>query len=159
MPSRAVPPKPEVLRGTVGLVVPSLDELAKRLEYAGKEMKRVVPETHDSFPGSEEGRCVEATCPWGNRVRCHAPSPEFGRIELGIVYVDFDVPHGTADGIARFYSEVMRAPAKAQEGPRHGQRRPQPEALSSPRRRRRCPSTTTTTSRSTSPTSLRPTNG
>jgi len=49
-------------------------------------------------------------------VRCHAPSPEYGPIELGIVYVDFDVPPGTAEGIARFYTEVMRAPASAQKG-------------------------------------------
>src|ERR1700750_1095223 len=31
MPSRAVPPKTERLRGTAGLVVPSLDDLEKRL--------------------------------------------------------------------------------------------------------------------------------
>src|SRR3977135_3617287 len=35
MPSRAVPPKAERLRGTAGFVVPSLEELKKRLEYAG----------------------------------------------------------------------------------------------------------------------------
>jgi hypothetical protein len=49
-------------------------------------------------------------------VRCHAPSPEYGNTELGIVYVDFDVPKGTAEGIARYYTEVMRAPAKAAKG-------------------------------------------
>jgi hypothetical protein len=58
---------------------------------------------------------VEATCPWGNRIRCHAPSPEWGRTELGLVYVDFDVPPGTAEGIARFYSEVMKAPGIVQD--------------------------------------------
>ena len=41
MPSRAVPPKAERLRGTAGFVVPSLEELAKRLEHAGKEMKDI----------------------------------------------------------------------------------------------------------------------
>ena len=109
LPSRAVPPRTEVLRGTVGLVVPSLSELRKRLEFAGSEMKRVVPETKTKFSWEEKNGVVEATCPWGNRVRCHAPSPEFGNTELGIVYVDFDVPQGTADGIARFYKEVMKA--------------------------------------------------
>jgi hypothetical protein len=58
---------------------------------------------------------VEATCPWGNRVRCHAPAPEFGRTELGLAYVDFDVPQGTNDGIARFYNEIMRAPAHVKD--------------------------------------------
>ena len=112
MPSRAVPPKTERLRGTAGLVVPSLDDLAKRLDYAGKEMKRVVGDArHFSYTVKKE--CIEATDPWGTRVRCHPPSPEYGPIELGIVYVDFDVPPGTAEGIARFYNEVMKAPAKA----------------------------------------------
>src|SRR5882672_1266615 len=84
MPSRAVPPKTERLRGTAGFVVPSLEELAKRLEYAGKEMKRIAP--------------------------------EYGPIELGLAYVDFDVPPGTTEGIARFYNEVMGAPAQASGG-------------------------------------------
>lgn len=116
LPSRGTPPRAEVLRGTVGLVVPSLDELKKRLEHAGNEMKRVVPEARTRFSWRENGAAVEATCPWGNRVRCHAPSPEYGRTELGIVYVDFDVPQGAAEGIARFYREVMRAPAQAASG-------------------------------------------
>src|SRR3954465_10315366 len=49
MPSRPVPPRAEVLRGTAGLVVPSLDELARRLEYAGQEIKRVVPQFPSKF--------------------------------------------------------------------------------------------------------------
>jgi hypothetical protein len=114
LPSRGT--KPEVVRGTVGFVVPSLDDLKKRLEHAGKEMKRVAPEKETKFSWREKDGAIEATCPWGNRVRCHAPSPEFGRTELGIVYVDFDVPKGTADGIARFYNEIMKAPAKASKG-------------------------------------------
>jgi len=115
MPSRAVPPKAERLRGTAGFVVPSLDDLAKRLEHAGKEMKRVVGDArHFSF--SLKNDCIEATDPWGTRVRCHAPSPEYGPIDLGLAYVDFDVPPGTADGIARFYNEVMEAPAQASKG-------------------------------------------
>src|SRR6185295_11679341 len=74
---------------------------------------RVVPEARTKFAWARKGDVVEATCPWGNRVRCHAPSPEYGGTELGLVYVDFDVPQGTAEGIARFYQEVMRAPARA----------------------------------------------
>ena len=116
LPCRAVPPRTEVLRGTVGFVVPSLAELKKRLEFAGAEMKRVVPEAKTRFSWQEKDGVTEATCPWGNRVRCHAPSPQFGNTELGLVYVEFDVPPGTADGIARFYKEVMRAPAKAEGG-------------------------------------------
>jgi len=116
LPSRGPAPKPEVLRGTVGLVVPDLGALKKNLEYAGKEMKRVVPEKTTRFSWQDKGDTVEATCPWGNRFRCHAPSPEFPRTELGLVYIDFGVPPGTAEGIARFYNQVMKAPARAGNG-------------------------------------------
>src|SRR3954470_8293187 len=115
MPSRAVPPKAERLRGTAGFVVPSLEDLAKRLEHAGKEMKRVVCDARN-FSYAVKKDCIEATDPWGTRVRCHAPSPEYGPIDLGLAYVDFDVPPGTAEGIARFYNEVMEAPATASKG-------------------------------------------
>lgn len=111
LPSRGERPRPEVLRGTIGFVVPDLRELAKRLEFAGSEMRRVVPERQTKFSFAVKDGWVEATCPWGNRFRCHAPSPEWGRTELGLVYVDFDVPPGTAEGISRFYHEVMKAPA------------------------------------------------
>ncbi|HZN99997.1 MAG TPA: hypothetical protein VFB93_02255 [Burkholderiales bacterium] len=103
---------PEVLRGTAGFVVPNLDDLVKRLEHAGNEMKRVAPELRTKFSWREKEGTIEATCPWGNRVRLHAPAPEFGRTELALSYVDFDVPQGTTDGIARFYNEIMKAPAK-----------------------------------------------
>ena len=114
LPSRGAPPKPEVLRGTIGLVVPDLNALKKNLEKAGTEMKRVAPEKQTKFAWREADGAVEATCPWGNRFRCHAPAPELGPIELGIAYVDFDVPPGTAEGIARFYKEVLLAPATAE---------------------------------------------
>jgi hypothetical protein len=115
MPSRAVPPRFERLRGTAGFVVPSLEDLARRLEYAGKEMRRVVPERNTDFAFSVKSHCIEATDPWGTRIRCHAPSPEFGNTELGLVYVDFNVPQGTAEGISRFYNEVIRAPARVSD--------------------------------------------
>ena len=116
LPSRGNPPKrAEVIRGTAGFVVPDLDALAKRLAFAGSEMKRVAPEVPNKFSFQQHNDSVEATCPWGNRVRCHAPSPEFGGTELGLVYVDFDVPEGTAEGIARFYNEVLRAPARVEK--------------------------------------------
>jgi hypothetical protein len=116
MPSRGENPKAERVRGTMGYVVPDLEALKKRLEYAGSEMKRVAPEKPNQFSWREKDGAVEATCPWGNRVRCHAPSPEFGKTELGLVYIDFDVPPGSAEGIALFYNDVMKAPARAERG-------------------------------------------
>src|SRR5690606_23313618 len=58
---------------------------------------------------------VEVTCPWGNRFRVHAPSPELGGFDLGMPYIELMVPTGTADGIARFYGEVIGAQARCEE--------------------------------------------
>lgn len=116
LPSRGARPRAQVLRGTAGFVVPDLEALKQRLDFAGAEMQRVVPEAATRFSWREQGGCIEATCPWGNRIRCHAPGPEFGRTELGLVYLDFDVPPGTAEGVARFYTEVMKAPASTGGG-------------------------------------------
>ena len=108
LPSRGRNPRPEVLRGTIGLVVPSLPELKARLERVADGLAET------KFSWKEEAGSIVATCPWGNRIRCHPPSAEFGPLELGLAYVDFDVPPGTAPGIARFYSEVMEAPSRTE---------------------------------------------
>ena len=105
MPSRD--PQPQRLRGTMGFVVPDLEVLKARLA-------RVAPRLAGTqFAWRDAGTHVEATCPWGNRVRCHAPAAAFGETELALAYVEFDVPKGSAAGIARFYTEIMGAPASA----------------------------------------------
>lgn len=108
MPSRD--PQPQRLRGTMGFVLPDLEALKARLA-------RVAPRLAGTqFAWRDAGTHVEATCPWGNRVRCHAPAAEFGDAELALAYVEFDVPPGTAEGIARFYTEIMGAPATVEKG-------------------------------------------
>jgi hypothetical protein len=104
MPTRE--PMPQVLRGTTGLVVPSL-------EISKKNLARIAPDLKGTkFSWRDAGTHLEATCPWGNRFRLHAPAPEFGPTDLGMAYIECDVPTGTAEGIARFYSEVMGAPSR-----------------------------------------------
>ena len=69
------------------------------------------------FAYSEHNDYVQATCPWGNTLRVHEPdAARFGRITLGIPYVEFDVPVGTANGIARFYREMIGTPAEVMNG-------------------------------------------
>ncbi len=95
-----------VLRGAVGVVTPDRDALLERLQAVKPKLKGT------KFKFKEHNDYVEATCPWGNTLRFHAPDVErFGRINLGIPYVEFTVPMGTADGIARFYREILKAPA------------------------------------------------
>ncbi len=97
---------PQVLRGRIGVVVPDLAALARRLA-------KVKPELDGTRFGFREGNdYIDAISPWGNRIRCHAPDKKFGGVNLGLPYVEFDVAPGAAAGIARFYREVMHAPAE-----------------------------------------------
>lgn len=100
---------PQVLRGHVGLVVPDLDALARRLEAVSGELDGT------RFAIATAASRIDVTCPWGNRLRCHAPGPRFGSTLLGMPYVAFDVPAGAAEGIARFYREILRAAASVED--------------------------------------------
>ena len=102
---------PEVVRGTTGLVLPSRRQLLERLHRAKKELEGT------KFGFTEQNDHVAVTCPWGNRFRCHEPdAARFGRISLGMPYVEFDVPPGSTPAIARFYRELLGAPATAEGG-------------------------------------------
>jgi catechol 2,3-dioxygenase-like lactoylglutathione lyase family enzyme len=99
----------QVVRGHTGIVVPDREALVRRLERTRKRL------TGTRFDFTEHEDFVEAVCPWGNRIRCYAPDERFGRITLGIAYVELDVPKRAADGIARFYRNVMGAKAAASD--------------------------------------------
>src|SRR4029078_494646 len=97
--------EPDVVRGTIGLVVPSREELLARLASVRKFLSGT------KFEFRETNDAVETVCPWGNRITLHAPDADrFGRIVLGMPYVEFDVRPGTAERIARFHRAVMQAP-------------------------------------------------
>lgn len=97
---------PQVLRGTVGLVLPDIEALKGRLDRIGRRFQ-------DSKLNYTEGNgYVDVTCPWGNHIRCHPPGEAFGNMVLGMPYVEFTVKPRTARGIADFYQKVMQAPSK-----------------------------------------------
>ncbi len=100
---------PQVLRGHVGLVLPDQDALLNRLAKVKGDLDG------SCFAFVEHGAFVEVISPWGNRLRCFGPDPSFGHISLGMPYVEFDVPVGTAAAIARFYREILEAPAEVSE--------------------------------------------
>jgi len=95
----------QVMPGHVGVVLPDLALLAKRLQRAEK------PLAGTQFAWSVEADYVAVTCPWGNHFRCYAPQAAFGAMQLGIPYVEALVRPGAAAGIARFYERVLGAPA------------------------------------------------
>ena len=101
----------QVLRGHTGIVIPGREALLDRLASVAGKLDGTA------FAFSEHNDYVEATCPWGNRVRCHEPdAARFGRISLGIPYVEFEVPAGTAKGISAFYPEIMGIQAELSNG-------------------------------------------
>ena len=103
--------KAQVLRGHTGIVISDRDALLGRLASVAEKLGGTA------FAFSEHNDHVETTCPWGNRVRCYEPDPaRFGRITLGIPYVEFEVPVGTAAGICAFYPQIMGIPAEVMNG-------------------------------------------
>jgi len=97
----------QVIRGVTGLVLPDIAALARRLEHVRPRLAG----TAFAFKVLDKDT-VETISPWGNRIRCHAPTPgKFGGISLGMPYVEFDAPPGSAEGIARFYREMLGSPA------------------------------------------------
>jgi catechol 2,3-dioxygenase-like lactoylglutathione lyase family enzyme len=94
----------QVQRGVIGMVMPDRDALIGRL-------RRVAgPLAGTRFGFAEQGGAVNVTCPWGNRLRVHAPDPaRFGRMRLGMPYLEVEVAPGTVERIARFYRELLGA--------------------------------------------------
>jgi catechol 2,3-dioxygenase-like lactoylglutathione lyase family enzyme len=102
--------KPQVVRGHTGLVLPpDREALLRRLDAVRKPLEV------SRFAFTEHNAYVEAICPWGNRIRCYVPDKRFGQMMLGMPYVEFEVPSGTSEGIARFYREVLRTLATTAE--------------------------------------------
>ena len=97
----------QVLRGYTALVISGRKALLGRLASVAKKLEGT------RFAFREHNDYVEAICPWGNRVRCFEPDADrFGRITLGIPYVEFDVPTGSAKAICEFYPKIMGMPAQ-----------------------------------------------
>ena len=92
-------------RGTIGIVVPDLEDLKRRLHG----IRRYMDNTE--YDWSDEGDHVRVTCPWGNDIRVHSPDEDSG-MTLGILYGEMQVRPGSSDGIARFYQQVFDTPAE-----------------------------------------------
>ena len=100
--------RPQVVRGHTGLVISGREALLERLASVATKLAGT------SFAFSEHSDYVEAVCPWGNRLRCYEPdAARFGRITLGIPYVEFEVPIGAAAGIRAFYPEFIGIQAES----------------------------------------------
>jgi hypothetical protein len=83
-------------------VVPDLKAQADTLEAVRGDLKGT------KFDFNRGNNRLDVICPWGNEFRCYEPDRKrFGPVSLGLPYVEFNVPVGTADGIVRFYREIF----------------------------------------------------
>src|ERR1700755_3211173 len=102
------------LRGRVAMVVGKRQSLVARL-------RAVQPVLDGSgFGWAERDDRVEVTCPWGNRYDCLDPdayqaNAPWSGIDLGIAYVQLDVPAGCAGSIAAFYREMFNASVEVRD--------------------------------------------
>ena len=101
-----LPTRPaQTIQGHIGIVFPDLDALKERLASVEEGLRAT------QFRWSAEADHVAVICPWGNRFHCYSPSARFGDMALGMPYVEFLVAPRRAAGIARFYEQVLGAPA------------------------------------------------
>jgi hypothetical protein len=106
-----LPTRPaQVVHGHIGIVVPDLDALKERLASVEE------PLAGTKFTWSVEAGFVAVTCPWGNRFRCYSGEVQFGDMALGVPYVEFLVERDRTSAIARFYEQILAAPATTVSG-------------------------------------------
>ena len=96
----------QLFRGHIGVVVPELEGLKRRLDFIDRPMQGTA------FTRDEQEDHIALRCPWGNDIRAYGPG--FG-MSLGIPFAVLDVAPGTAGDIARFYTEVLDTPARVVE--------------------------------------------
>jgi hypothetical protein len=102
---------PQVLRGHTAIVISGRAALLDRLASVANKLEGTA------FAYREHNDYVEATCPWGNRLRCYEPdAARFGRITLGIPYGEFETQAGIAKGICAFYPQIMGIHAELSNG-------------------------------------------
>ncbi len=105
--------KSQILRGTVGMNVPSLATLAGRLKKLESYYGDQLQDTRFSWQNHQQ--YIRITCPWGNRFHVSEQAIT-GANSLGISWIEVDVAPGTTAGISRFYQEIMEAPSLQEKG-------------------------------------------
>ena len=98
----------QVFRGHIGIVIPNHTDLKRRLGFVDRFMQG----TKYSWEERENYICV--TCPWGNEFRIYEPG-HIENMDLGVAYGDMWVKTGCAEGIARFYTEILDTPSHVVE--------------------------------------------
>jgi catechol 2,3-dioxygenase-like lactoylglutathione lyase family enzyme len=99
----------QILRGQIRITLPDLGWVAGNLGKIGDSLGSTA------FSMAERDDGMMVTCPWGNRILVAPPAGHPGATELGLSAVLFDVPQGSAEGIAAFYRDVVGTNADCSE--------------------------------------------
>lgn len=108
--------EPQCFRGRIGLSVPDVDLVEKRV---GRLVESFNPAAEAGVASRRADGALHVTAPWGTELVVHEVGdvPWFGGI--GMPYVEIDVEPGCAAGAAAFYRDIFEAPAGVVE---HGGR-------------------------------------
>jgi len=98
--------QPTPFPGEVHVAVPDLGKTRADLEAVAPELKGTA------FAVQSENGTLATRDPWGHAVRVHEAGKLPGHLPQSMPRVAFDVPPGAAEGIARFYREVLHCPAE-----------------------------------------------
>lgn len=98
----------QVFRGQITLVIPNHDDLKRRLNFVTRFMDGT------KFSWQEESEHIQVTCPWGNDFLIQEPNVE-SDMHLGISSAEMLVPAGSAEGISRFYREILDTAAQVKQ--------------------------------------------
>jgi len=110
---------PQVIDGHIGIIVPSIEVVLKRLTKVSHLLKdtkfkfEVVKQDEKAsyLPIPIKGLSyVEVTCPWGNVFHVYQNNEEIDfRGGLGMPYVQFNCPKNSVDDISEFYKQNLGA--------------------------------------------------
>ena len=95
----------QVVRGRTGLNIPGRAALVARLAAVSLHLSA----TRFSF--TESDNTIDVSWPWGKKILCHEPDHSFGRMPLGMPYVEYDAPPGSAPAVAEFCGTVVETNA------------------------------------------------
>ena len=109
---------PVPFAGELGLVLPDLDEVRGRLAKLAPKLAGTAFAWGEAGPDT-----LTASSPWGVALRLHAAGSLPCAAPLGLAYVSCWIAPGKAEGVARFYRQVLHCPVTlepATEGPDRG---------------------------------------
>ena len=96
--------EPSPLPGEVGVLVPDLDDVERRLRALEPSLAGTA------FAVQPAGETLRVATPWGHAMRLHARRDALVRAAHALDSVTFRVAPGTAAGIGAFYRDVLECP-------------------------------------------------